>query len=632
MPAGGASFKAEINGFRITSGNFTRVPEGLMLAEAYIENFPRALGGGRRVVVNLGIRTEDMTVFQSGVSPEPFTVTPPYGLPVSMGRLSFESGGLFADDVSVPLPKSAGGGKMTFQRLPLDPKGSPVPCAPLTDPGALSLSGYAAQGGEAVFDGTAVRVKSLRVSIPQKDASLDLRFTDLVITGRGVKTAGTHAGDVPCSRDGWSLTLKNPAFDGARVTAGVEVALPESFDSYTIEFPRAVFFPDGSLSTEPVQEGAFTRIHGWQVMLEGARLSGDTISCPRAVLQLHAIMGGAEILIPDVALRSDGTLASCGVSQKRVEFVSTSGFWVAADRFWFNDENLVMKARVFFPEALGKDIAASYEEVPLRYDGVIVTPPRADPLTYDMAGWKVRAEGYWFDGDGLHVPHSYLTIPAKEPAVIDIPDFLFYADGSIHEGGEQVLASFVLFLSSTRLGVSGLVFDEKGLSGRCFADVLLDSGQGTFYWEKVRFHPDGTFESDSFCRNGYISMGGFQADFENITLSQDGLDAVDCAFTLPKKLGGGRFTTMNLLIDFDGLVRPGFGSNAMGGFTYKEFQVRIESMKISGSSVDLSGTITIPQTFPGEHAGETLKLNSFRFSGDGDVLGWSITPEVDVKL
>ena len=631
-PAGGAYFQAEINGFKVTSENVTRVPEGLLLATACIENFPKSLGGGKRIISNLGIRTLDMTVFQSGTSVEPFTATPPYGRPVTVGRLSLEADGLYADDVSVPLPKDTGGGSMTFQRLRLNPNGSFGQSAPLSDPRALSLSGYTAISGETVFNGSLIAVKSLSMAFGGSE-NLLITFKGLEISGQGVKTAGKPDGDIRYSPYGWNFTLKNTTFNGTIVTAESTLTLPKSFDSYEIDFPGFRLLPNGDFLADPLKEEALVRIHGWQIALQDARISGSLITCPRAVLSLYALMGGDTITIPDIALRSDGVLERCGASEEFVDFVTTTGFWVEAESFWFDSQSLKMKARVFFPESLGQGVSVSYDEIPLNYDGGIVTPPRTEPLTYSMAGWKVTAQGYWFDNDGVHVAHSWFRLPGVQDAVFDLPDFLFYSDGKLQNVDKETNSQLVFTLQRSRIGAQGLWIDEKGIYGTCSVYMLTDStDMAWFHFEKVRFMPNGEFYSENTVFEGGFSIGGLTCSLENVVLNAEGLQVGEGSFELPKKLGGGTITQANFLLGFDGRVTLWTETDSFTPFEYKGFTIGVKSMVIADKTVTCSGWITIPETFPGEREHDTIELTDLTFNTDGDILSYSVNPKIDLGL
>jgi hypothetical protein len=619
-------FETMVSGYRITSSAARLTLQGVLVETGFIEGFPVTFGGGRRAIAGLGIRLNDLSVYQPGVGTEQFSFTPAYGREVRVGGLSLEQAGLFANNVTVSLPEALSSVAAIFQRVPLVSDGSLGVSAAQQDAMTLTVASHSVSAHAATFDGTFVTVQTAQVSFAATLQSLD--FSGLAIGGTGIVRSGTHTDALDYSSSGWDFGLSALTLDASGVWAVADTRLPAAFGSRVIQFSRFALLPSGDFQAEPASESFFVRIGGWKVELFGISLSGPRINAASGKVRFYASMGSEELEIPDIVLLSDGNLASCGVGEATVEFLSENGFVVQSSKSWLRSDGLSLAGKVYFPLALGENVYASYEELDLGADGCIETPVQPGQVTYHVAGWPARAEGYVFSRDGLQIAQSYLTLPNANIA-ISIPALSFYSDGTMQAAG-QSFEGFNLPLFGGGIGVSEISLTEEGLNVKAYVTLPPNLNAPTIYFDKLTFHPDGGITSDVSVREFGFQLGNIDFLFRNVRFGDEGLLIGEATLTLPAGLENKQIRVVNLSIDRD-------GNFALGGLSFDPFQMwgftfEIAAIGFADNVVSFDGSITLPNAFPEGLAGRTIVIQDLRFTTAGEVLSFAVTLQGDTTF
>lgn len=620
----------QVHGYTVTCEQGILNADGIEMPEAWIVEFPAAYGGQDQKIDGLGIRIADFSVYQPGTGNIPFSFVPDYGKEIEIRELELNASGLYAVNTAVPMPDVLGGQTVMFSNLPLLSNGIIVTSMIKQEPVLFPAADYTCTGQSAVFDGAGISFKSVDVVLPEECYPQDVSFTGFRVNGTGIESPGTYTGQVSYSNYGWDFSLPEPSLDELGIKARAVLWLPYEFGNRELEFQDFRLFAAGGFDSGTAEQGFIIRIHGWKVEISGISVEQEVLVCGKGIICLYSTMGFGELIIDDstngraIVLNSDGTVESCAEGSGLVEFLAENGFLVGARNYTFTDQGLMLKGKVYFPAGLEqspKTVYADYNEydIILDSDGVIITEPSQNRVTYSIAGWDVGAEDYWFDREGLTIEKNYLSVLG---ITICVPHIQYYADGNIKVAG-QSFEGFDLPLFGGRVGVAEILFTDQGLNLKAFVTLPDVLGGFSMYFDNLTLHPDGSISTDAAIREYSFDLFGFGFLFRNIRLDQDGLTIGEGIVILPEELENKRIHMLHFRIKADGsfeLGGLGFDPFYLWGFTF-----HISNIGLSGDAVSFEGSITLPDYLFEGLAGKRLTIDRFDVSLQGELLGFKVS-------
>ena len=617
----GGGFLGTVLGFQVSSDSVRRVPQGLVLESARIIGLPRSFGAAAVTIGQLGISPSDGSVFQEGVGAEPVTLSTPFGA-VRADRLRFSANGLFAEGIVVRLPPSVGG-ELRVSRLQVRPNGSFASAVvePPAGPGTpaepaqeLKLPGCRVAVDGVAFDGTTISTKTALVILDDAPAAEPIPFSGLKITSRGLAAVRALSSDIPVVANGWELLLSKMTLDRAGVHGTLIVTLPGTLYSRMLEF-ASFSTSTGSIQTDAIPEEMTGRVSDWGARLSRPRLAAGRLVFSRASVELYTMMGPGAFDIPEVELDPDGALLASGSWRGELEFLAENGFLVQASAARFAPDGIVVSGTVFFPEEMGASVLL--DDVSLAFDGCIVTKPATIPVKYRVAGWDVEADGFFFDWEGLHIPHNRLRVPGMN-AAIDLGELSFYPDGGMRKSAGKDHRVEVL-LGSTAVSLENLhASEENRLVGSAW--VLLPRkllGDGAIlYFDEVDLDPEWGLSS-SWLSEWSFPLGDDEVRLEMIRIEAEGISAEELTWPLPGALGGGTISVESPLIDWEGGLRVLGERGAVTKFG--DYPVRVDSLAIENGIITVAGEIETGDQ-------QVSRLRSLRFTEIGEVLEYQTEP------
>lgn len=622
------SFRARVHGFLVESDTARLTPEGVSLPTARLRDFPSLFGGGDGLLEGLEIRLADFGVVRPGSSARPFDLRPPYGAVVRVGRISLESGGLFAEEVLVPLPEGMADGNLPFSRWPLRGDGSFGPSAPLAE-ASLRVGGCGVEAETLRFDGAAVDVEAAAVSLDgRKEALL---FHGLRIDASGVAREGTFTDLLFAASSGWTFRVPLVRLDGSGVAGCADLLLPGRLGSRAVRFPAFRFPAEGGCDAGRAVQAHAVRVNGRVTELAGIRLEGDLLWAESATVRVWGMEGEALLVVPDLAFRPDGSLAAAGIGAVPVEFLSENGFRVRANRIWYDGEGLAFSGAAWFPSGLGEDVAAPCPSMRLDAAGrLLAAAADGAEVTYRVAGWAVRAEGVSFDAGGLHVARSRIEIPGAG-ASFALPRMTFGAFGDMEAEGDPA-GGIEVPLFGGGIWITEARLEAEGLAARCCVDLPPVLGGGTVFLDRVLFHPDGRIETEAAVPEVAFDLGSVAFLLQEVRLDEAGLTVGEAAVTLPQELEGRRLHARNLRIGKDGSFE--LGDSRFDPFTLWGYTLEISRFSLLDHIVSLEGAVTLPAEFPAGLGGRTLAVEELSFTEEGSVLAFHafLSGEVEFPL
>ena len=362
-------------------------------------------------------------------------------------------------------------------------------------------------------------------------------------------------------------------------------------------------------------------LSGWSVRVENVTEVEAGYHAERVHITLPGILGGGELIVPDVTYdRVGGQALQSGWGTTLKEIRATNGFRVSADRFGLGLRGIALGGKVFLPDTLGGiGVQFPLNAIVLLADGTLFTDGPSGRITVQKKPFPFEAERVVFGRSGVTFLQATILLPNSK-TILPMGDITFLADGSLLKTPENYQSidfevngfkvhATNFSLSDSVIRCEGSVFLPAPFNESFveFTDMVIDS-EGVLHGGTIRRRPVGLHYLGFFFTNREV--GNFS--------SRDGIQFSDSIVDFPKELGGAAFHI------YDFRIRPD-GTIDLYGFPTPEFYILGQMVQFGEIGIDKDGfwgkkgVLYIPKDFSGDLAGRAVSLDVLRVDAKGIV-------------
>ncbi len=618
METGGhiTGFETTVYGFKLKSDDAFITAGGV-----YIRSGLFTVYGGDRKITGLGLRTtEKDSVYRTGTSGDVFAADTQYTKDVTVKGLSVTSGGVYADEIDVPLP-FAQEGVWKYEQASLFSNNTCKGTSASAQ--TVVIGGYTVSGGNSSFTGDRIVIEKGYVNVPSGFSTGRLEMENIAFNGTGLLSGGTVAAgkenSYAYSFSGWNYTYGalHLAQDGLHGAGYVNYADEEGGESWSIYFPDFTVTADGSVAPgkSGLKDDEYQWCHsGYYLTLPGAYMQqesggGFLMCCDQPAVEFE--YSDDTVSLGKVAFDSSGKLITSEKSAKENDFVSYNNYSVQAVNACFVSDAVSFDGKIK-PETWTSYVLTGSTRIELQPAGTVTFADSGAETDYEYEGWNVKGSGIAFDEDYAAIENNSVVYKGS---TLSLGRLSFTPDG-IHIGEDYAYQSAAVPIVTEKSQIRETIVDDEGI--RAVIDVVLPDmlNNDSMVYRDVRLHQDGTYFINQAIEDYTVDLGAVKFEFDHMLLTDNGLEIADAVITIAP-LDNTQIKLRGLDIGNDGNVS--LKGAATSPFTLWNMTYCISSLAVENNEISIAGYVSLPESMPGALSGRTLGIRKFRIGLDGGV-------------